>query len=161
MKNIENKASDDLRTSAAEPEALYAAFIQVRNGEHAAHWTRYNFQFAVNFGLLLVIVTSARDSFIAAHLHLISIMGIELSLIWLLLALQSKKLISERWEKLLRAHEDTIARPENRLFQKIEEEDSKKSWWGRNWQNLNLLSWALPSLCLLAWAFLLATKRVG
>src|SRR5438128_2342560 len=149
--NIENKASDSPRLSADKPETLYTALVQIRNAELAAHWLRYNIQFAVNFGLLAAVLTRATDSFVAAHLHFIAIIGFEVALIWLLLALQSKKIISRRWEKHLRIYEDTIARPEHRLFQQVAEEERKKTWWRRNWQNLNFLTWALPSLCLLAW----------
>ena len=122
---------------------------------------RYNIQFAVNFGLLAAVVTRARDSFIAAHLHCIAVIGIELTLIWFLLARQSKMTITSRWEKHLQIYEDMFARPEHRLFQKIAEEDSKKSWLVRNWQNLNLLAWALPSICLIAWCFLFLTKSMS
>ncbi len=160
--NIENnKSSDAPEPSGDNRDALYLAFIQIRNSELAAHWMRYNFQFSVNFGLLAVVLTTARHPFVAAHLHLIAILGIELTLIWFLLGWQSKKVISRRWEQHLRTYEDTIARPEHRLFQRIANEENKKSWWRRNWQNLNLLTWALPSICLLGWCFLFASKKVG
>ena len=157
--NIEDTTSESCRAFANEPHALYVAYVQIRNAELAAHWQRYNFQLAVNFGLLLGVVLRAHDSFVAAHLHVITIIGAELSLIWLLLSLQSKKLIN-KWENHLRACEDTMARPENRLFQKMADEESMKSWWRRIWENLSFFTWALSALCFLAWCMLFATKKL-
>ncbi len=159
--NMQNNTTDNLPPPVDKPESLYAAFVQIRNTELAAHWMRYNIQFAVNFGLLAAVVTRARDSFVARHLHCIAIIGIELTLIWFLLARQSKMTITSRWEKHLQIYEDMIARPEHRLFQKIADEDSKKSWFVRNWQNINLMAWALPIICLIAWCFLFLTKSMS
>ena len=157
--NIEDRSSDASPPSADKAVGLYIAYVQLRNTELALHWKRYSFQFAVNFGLLAVVLTRAGDPFVASHLHLITIIGAELSLIWLLLSMQSKKLIN-KWENHLRVCEDTLAQPENRLFQKMADEESMKSWWRRNWENLNLFTWALPSLCFLAWCMLFATKKL-
>jgi hypothetical protein len=158
---MENKKTGNSPPPAEMPEALYAALVQIRNAELAVHWMRYNIQFAVNSGLLAVVAMKARDSFVAAHLHCIAIIGVELALIWFLFAAQGRKTINSRWEKRLRNYEDTIARPEHRLFQELAEEDSKKSWFVRNWQNLNLLAWALPSLCLCAWVLLFLSKSMA
>jgi hypothetical protein len=157
--NIEDRASDAPRPSADKADGLYLAYIQVRNTELAVHWKRYSFHFAVNFGLLAAVLTRASDPFVAAHLHLITIIGAELALVWLLLSMQSKKIVN-RWEGHLRTCEDRMARPESRLFQKIADEEGTKSWWRRNWQNLNLFTWALPALCFLAWCMLFAAKKL-
>jgi hypothetical protein len=158
---MENKTTGNPPPPAERPEVLYATFVQIRNAELAAHWMRYNIQFAVNFGLLATVAMKARDSFVAAHLHCIAIIGVDLALIWFFLAAQSRKTIINRWEKPLQIYEDVIARPEHRLFQKLAEEDSKKLWFVRNWQNLNLLAWALPSLCLFAWVLLFLSKSIA
>jgi hypothetical protein len=148
--SMENNPTDNPTPPTEKSEPLYAAFVQIRNAELAAHWMRYNTQFAINFGLLAVVVMKAKDSFVSAHLHCITIIGSELALIWLLQAVQSKKSMN-KWEKHLQIYEDTIARPEHRLFQKVAAEESKKSRFLRNWQNLRLFALALPSLCLIAW----------
>lgn len=158
---MENKPADNHQPPAEKPEPLYAALVQIRNAELAAHWARYNIQLAVNFGLLVAVVSRREDSLVAHRIHCISIIGVVLALIWFWFARQSTKRLSGRWEKHLRIYEDTIARPEHRLFQKIADEESKKSWLVRNWHNLNLFTWALPFLCLGAWCLLFLTKKVG
>ena len=158
---MENSTTGNRPAPAERPAALYATLVQIRNAELAAHWMRYHIQFAVNFGLLAAVAMKARDSFVAAHLHCIAIIGVELALIWFFLAVQGKKTINSRWEKRLQIYEDMITRPEHRLFQGLAEEDRKKSWFVRNWQNLNLLAWALPSLCLFAWVLLFLSKSMA
>ena len=157
-RNIEDTTSDSCRASANETHALYVAYVQIRNAELAAHWQRYNFQLAVNFGLLLAVVIRAGDPFVAAHLHVITIIGAELALIWLLLSVQSKKAVNT-WENRLRIYEDTMGR-DDRLFQKIADQETAKSWCRKDWQNLNLFTLALPALCFLGWCLLFATKKL-
>jgi hypothetical protein len=159
--SVEHKAPDALHPPADKSEPLYAAFVQIRNTELAAHWTRYNIQFAVNFGLLVAVLSRSENSLVAHRIHCISIVGFMLTLVWFWCAVQGKKLVSGRWEKHLRIYENAVPRPEHRLFQRVADEESKKSWLLKNWQNLNLLSLALPSLAVGAWCLLFLSKKVG
>jgi hypothetical protein len=99
-----------------------------------------------SFGLLGAMVVNATNSFVHAHLHLIAIVGAELSLLWFLVYRQGRKTIA-KWDRVLMRIQEGDSVNERQL-----------SWLAANWRNMNLLNWALPSLSFLGWCMLFLSK---
>lgn len=154
--NMEKDSEMSNIQETAEP--LYATLVRVRNTELAAYWTRYNIQAVINIGLLAVALSAKHDSLIkqSVFIWFVPIMGIVLSGVWLFFIVNSKNLVTKRWEKYIRRYErrflddNTALRP-IKLFAQVKEKEKKKSWMCRKWDNLDLLAWTIPIVCMIAW----------
>jgi hypothetical protein len=120
--------------------------VHARSADVTAHAIHYSAHLVLNFGLLGAMVVNATNSFVHAHLHLIAIIGAELSLLWFLVYRQGRKTIAT-WDLALMRIQEGDSVNERQL-----------SWLAANWRNMNLLNWTLPSLSFLGWCMLFLSK---
>lgn len=138
-------------------EHQYAALINVRNTELAAYWVRYNIQAVLNFGLLIAALSAKFDSLIAQYMLCASIVGLCLSLIWLLMTIWSKQLITKRWDEYIRQYERKYSDELFQLFVSVEDKENKEGFWNKlkkHWNNLNILARIVPAILIIIWLFL-------
>jgi len=138
-------------------EHQYTAFINVRNTELAAYWLRYNIQAVLNLGLLVAALSAKSDFLIGQNIFFAPIVGLCLSVIWLLMTIWSKRLITKRWDKYIRQYEKKYSEELFQLFVSVEAEENKKGLRNKlkkHWNNLNILARIVPVILIIAWVFL-------
>jgi hypothetical protein len=138
-------------------EHQYTAFINVRNAELAAYWTRYNIQAVLNLGLLFAALSAEPHSVIGQHMFTISIGGFCLAVIWLFMTIWSKRLITKRWDKNIRRYERSYSKELFPLFTLVEAKENKKGFCNKlkkHWNNLNILARVVPSILIVVWLIL-------
>ena len=145
----ENIAPDSVKSK--EYEFLYSSLVAIRNTELSIYWTRYSILSAINFGIIAVALTAGNNSTIHAARTWISLGGILIASIWLLITVRGKHLLTERWDRNIEIFEQKcIDDPELKLFTRVLKSESKNRFI-KNWDNLNILAWSLPVLCIIAW----------
>jgi len=129
------------------PLSLYGAFVDVRNTELTAYWTRYNIQLALNVAVLGLGFAKGNDipSFII-------IGGMCLIPIWMLFIILSKRIISYGWERYILECEGNFPE-EFKMFEKV-----RKGEGSSNFYNLNFIAISIPILFALGWHYLLFLK---
>jgi len=147
-----NNRNEVRSSNPRQQEFLYAPLVDLRNTELSIYWTRYNILSAVNFGLLAVVLSASDDSFVPTMRTLVSLGGVLIAVIWLLFTVKGKQLLKNRWDQNISIYENKcIDNPDLRLFSRVLENESKKKWLRKNWDNLNILARSLPALCIVAW----------
>lgn len=138
-------------------EANYTALVNVRNTELSVYYARYNIQAVINFGLIAAVLATRQDSRFLSPLPLwIVLGGCALSLVWLGFAVVGKRLFAERWEGYLRRYESEILARQGlhadlQMFTHVAAAQQRLGLWSRNWNNLNVLTRAVPLMAFAAW----------
>ncbi len=120
---------------------------QIYATESAAHWGRYNAQLLANAGLLGAMTLGSQNTFVHAHLHVITILGGETSAIWLLLSLLSARRLSATAEAMGTALDGPFGARVAGMASALSHRSA-----------LNRISWTLPTLAVLAWMLLFLSK---
>jgi len=85
---------------------VYAVLVRLRNQELAAHWTRYHVLAAVN---IAVVLAFANFSGLRGGRILLVLLGMFLTVLWLLFAYFGKKQLIERWDAALVTFEAEVS----------------------------------------------------
>jgi hypothetical protein len=126
---------------------MYAALVAVRNAELQAHWARYNIQSVLNLGFGLAVFGAGEKSFIHDHQPLMAAAGLILSLLWLGFAIESKRILTDRWDYHLRLFEGQYQQQlPYKLFRLVEAVE--RTWSARA---LTFLQRLLPGIFIVAW----------
>lgn len=83
----------------------YSALVTVRNTELQAHWARYNIHAVLNVGWAAAVFAARAGSFIYDHQQIAAGVGAILSLLWLGFVIESKWILTDRWDCHLRQFE--------------------------------------------------------
>ena len=135
-------------------DQIYATFVSVRNTELTAYWTRYNILAAINIALLAVALSAEPSSLIRKYPCLVVIFGSVLALIWLCISIKGKQLFVKLWEVHIRDYEKKFTDKQSQLFTKVHEANEAKKSFKKHCDNLNILTKAIPIICMIGWLFI-------
>jgi len=148
----DEKGSNHLDSSPTEGQ--YAALVSLRNTEISVYWTRYNIQSAINCVVLAAALASRSDSYIKVNMPFFSMIGILMTIIWIIFIIMGKMMLFDLWESNLINYEKITTGIKYKLFYQIHGTENTGSL-RRIFNKITILALTLPLLCMGAWVYIL------